>query len=199
MPTVLVCASDAGTRARLAREVGAVRGVTRVVTVGSAGEALSRVVMERPTLTLLEAGGDPAEDEQVDGAAVLARLLDVQPSAAVVMIAPVGHTDPVAESVAAGALGYVHEDASREQLVRAVSQGLAHASVRPPSVPIPLTPRELAVLEGMSRGLSNPEIGAELFLAAETVKSHAKRLLHKLGALDRAHAVALAFRQGLLR
>jgi len=198
MPTVLVCASDAGTRERLAREVGAVRGVTRVVTVGTAEEALSRVVMERPSLTLLEAGGRP-EDEQVDGAAVLARLLDVQPSAAVVMIAPVGHTDPVAESVAAGALGYVHEDASREQLVRAVSQGLAHASLRPPTAPIPLTPRELAVLEGMSRGLSNPEIGAELFLAAETVKSHAKRLLHKLGALDRAHAVALAFRQGLLR
>ena len=194
MSTVLVCAGDAGTRERLGRSVQQVHGVTRVITVDSAQEALARVVMERPTLTLLEADG-----AQVDGAAILPKLLEAQPSANVVMIAPAGHTDPVAEAVASGAIGYVHEDASREQLVHVVAQGIARASLRPPSGPTTLTPRELAVLEGMSRGLSNPEIGAELFLAAETVKSHAKRLLHKLGALDRAHAVALAFRQGLLR
>lgn len=194
MSTVLVCAGDAGTRARLGQGVREVHGVTRVVTAASAEEALVRVVMERPSLTLLEARG-----ADLDGAAILPKVLEAQPSANVVMIAPAGHSDPVAEAVAAGAIGYLHEDASREQLVHVVSQGLARAGLRPPTGPTPLTPRELAVLEGMSRGLSNPEIGAELFLAAETVKTHAKRLLHKLGAIDRAHAVALAFRQGLLR
>ncbi|GFH78568.1 hypothetical protein Sgou_32380 [Streptomyces gougerotii] len=60
-----------------------------------------------------------------------------------------------------------------------------------------LTAREIQVLEGMSHGRSNAEIGRELFLSEDTVKTHARRLFKKLGASDRAHAVALGFRWGL--
>ena len=62
----------------------------------------------------------------------------------------------------------------------------------------PLTERELEVLHGMSNGRSNQEIGRQLFLSLDTVKTHARRLYSKLGAQDRAHAVALGLRQGLL-
>jgi DNA-binding NarL/FixJ family response regulator len=55
------------------------------------------------------------------------------------------------------------------------------------------------VLAGMSRGRSNGEIGKELFLSEDTVKTHARRLFRKLGAADRAHAVAIGFRAGLVR
>ncbi len=62
-----------------------------------------------------------------------------------------------------------------------------------------LTAREIQVLEGMSHGRSNAEIGRELFLSEDTVEAHARRLFKKLGASDRAHAVALGFRWGLVR
>jgi len=61
-----------------------------------------------------------------------------------------------------------------------------------------LTERELQVLRGMSDGMSNAEIGRELFVSEDTVKTHARRLFRKLGARDRAHAVASGFRLGLV-
>ncbi len=55
------------------------------------------------------------------------------------------------------------------------------------------------MLLGMTEGLSNSEIAAALTLAEDTVKTHARRLFRKLGAGDRADAVARGFRQGILR
>ncbi|GGJ99218.1 hypothetical protein GCM10010123_31440 [Pilimelia anulata] len=61
-----------------------------------------------------------------------------------------------------------------------------------------LTEREMQVLRGMADGKSNAEIGRELFVSEDTVKTHARRLFRKLGARDRAHAVAAGFRAGLV-
>lgn len=62
----------------------------------------------------------------------------------------------------------------------------------------PLTERELQVLRGMADGRSNAEIGRDLYVSEDTVKTHARRLFRKLGARDRAHAVAVGFRNGVL-
>ena len=67
---------------------------------------------------------------------------------------------------------------------------------RPVRVRPSLTERELQVLRGMADGKSNAEIGRELFVSEDTVKTHARRLFRKLGARDRAHAVASGFRAG---
>ena len=74
-----------------------------------------------------------------------------------------------------------------------------HAEVIPlrASEPEP-TRREIEVLNLISDGLVNREIGKRLFLSEETVKSHVRALLTKLGARSRAHAVAVAFRRGLI-
>ena len=61
-----------------------------------------------------------------------------------------------------------------------------------------LTAREQSVLIGMSRGLTNMQIGLELYLAEDTVKCYARRMFRKLGARDRANAVHLGWRLGLL-
>lgn len=61
-----------------------------------------------------------------------------------------------------------------------------------------LTERELQVLRGMADGRSNAEIGRELYVSEDTVKTHARRLFRKLGARDRAHAVSVGFRIGAL-
>jgi DNA-binding NarL/FixJ family response regulator len=60
------------------------------------------------------------------------------------------------------------------------------------------TMRETVVLQLISDGLVNREIGERLFLSEETVKSHVRHLLAKLQARSRAHAVAVGFRRGLI-
>jgi len=60
------------------------------------------------------------------------------------------------------------------------------------------TAREIEVLQLISEGLVNRDIGKMLFLSEETVKSHVRHLLAKLQARSRAHAVAVGFRRGLL-
>jgi DNA-binding NarL/FixJ family response regulator len=69
-----------------------------------------------------------------------------------------------------------------------------HAEVRHAT----LTERELQVLQGMAEGKSNAEIGRDLYVSEDTVKTHARRLFRKLKARDRAHAVAVGFRAGTL-
>jgi DNA-binding NarL/FixJ family response regulator len=72
------------------------------------------------------------------------------------------------------------------------------ADAQPATRRLTLTERELQVLRGMADGKSNAEIGRELFVSEDTVKTHARRLFRKLGARDRAHAVAAGFRAGLV-
>ncbi len=63
---------------------------------------------------------------------------------------------------------------------------------------LPLSHREFEVLQWVSLGLTNPEIGTKLYLAPSTVKAYLGRVLEKLGAADRTHAVALAIWRGIL-
>jgi DNA-binding NarL/FixJ family response regulator len=64
---------------------------------------------------------------------------------------------------------------------------------------VAITEREFQVLRGMSEGKSNAAIGRDLYLSEDTVKTHARRVYSKIGAKDRAHAVLLALRHGILR
>ena len=72
------------------------------------------------------------------------------------------------------------------------------STVRQPA-PVALSMREMQVLTGMSQGKSNAEIGRELYLSEDTIKTHARRLFRKLGAKDRAEAVATGFRRGIMQ
>jgi DNA-binding CsgD family transcriptional regulator len=62
-----------------------------------------------------------------------------------------------------------------------------------------LTPRELEVLALAAEGMPNDEIGRELGLSVETVRTHLHRVYRKFGVGSRAHAVSQAFRTGQLR
>jgi DNA-binding NarL/FixJ family response regulator len=91
--------------------------------------------------------------------------------------------------------------AQRADAVIDADPGLHEARMVPVGRPVRsvmLTERELQVLRGMADGRSNAEIGRDLFVSEDTVKTHARRLFRKLGARDRAHAVAAGFRQGLV-
>lgn len=119
----------------------------------------------------------------------------------------------------AGASGFLLKSAQAEEIVRAVrevhegsmlfsptvTQRLVEAYVRtpPPVEGVPealgaLTERELDVVSGIARGLSNAEIGAELFLGETTVKAHVSHILGKLGLRDRVQVVVLAYESGFV-
>ena len=120
----------------------------------------------------------------------------------------------VVEATLAGADAVVNFDVSPEELLRAVDAVLAGGTVLSPAqarllavaarsaaaaLPVPtLTPRERAILESAERGESVKQTARALGIAPKTVENLQSRLFRKLGASNRAHAVLLAHRFGLL-
>jgi DNA-binding NarL/FixJ family response regulator len=88
-------------------------------------------------------------------------------------------------------------EVTRRLVDRFVSGSRPGARPRAPELD-DLTARELEVLELIARGLSNAEIGAELYVSDGTVKTHVTRILSKLGLRDRVQAVVLAYESGLV-
>jgi DNA-binding NarL/FixJ family response regulator len=204
MTTVLVCDDAPLARENVRRAVASVPGVERVSAAGSGEEVLARYPLERPNLVLMD-----VRMPGMGGVEATRRLLSAHPNAVVVMLTMGEDAEGVAAGVALGARGYLPKDASREETATVIGLALTPARVAPalpsqPGWPRPasdapiLTEREIEVLDGMSRGQSNAQIGAELFLSEDTIKTHARRLFRKMGAADRAQAVALGFRWGLL-
>ena len=202
MTTVLICDDHRRFRDQLRRHVAAVPGVDRVATADTSAEAFSRYAAERPELVLLDVAMP-----DLGGPETARRLVAAHPGANVVMLAGSNDHERLAEALAGGARGYLTKDVSVEELCAALAH-VVDSGAQPrqravaaqaPAIDPPLTERERQVLDGMSRGKTNNEIGRELFLSEDTVKTHARRLFRKLGVNDRAQAVALGFRSGLVR
>jgi len=107
---------------------------------------------------------------------------------------------PVTNAQPGGATGqYGHVGAGNHVGAGAVGPTTAGpTNAGPGTRRLSLTERELQVLRRMADGKSNAEIGRELYVSEDTVKTHARRLFRKLGVNDRAQAVALGFRRGLV-
>ena len=128
----------------------------------------------------------------------------------------------ILRAVEAGAIGYLLKDSPREDIIKAVLSAAVGRSALSPAVttrlvgvargtgrgadgspcraeaPVSLSPRERQVLQAASRGLSNNQIGAELYITEATVKTHLLRAYAKLGVDSRTAAVTEALRRGLL-
>ena len=124
----------------------------------------------------------------------------------------------VYDALRAGASGFLLKDVTADRLVEAVRAVADGSLLLGPTVtrrlvedfttrtPVPtarkgladLTPRELEILRAVARGLSNAEIGAELWIAEPTVKSHVSEALRKLGCRDRVQLVIAAYESGLV-
>lgn len=103
----------------------------------------------------------------------------------------------------AGASAYVARTAAADLLMRAVRAALAQESFVDPAVPPPgsrgkLTRRQREILQLLANGESTTVAARELGLSEETVKTHTKNALARLGARNRTHAVAIALREALI-
>jgi DNA-binding NarL/FixJ family response regulator len=183
-----------------------------VVAEASNGrDAVAQAARFRPDVILMD-----IRMPEMDGLEATRRILATDTDARVLVLTTFDLDDYVFEALRAGASGFVLKDEPPEQLlgaVRTVAAGEAllspsvtrrvirrFATVRrqaPPAAVADLTPRELEVLRLITRGLSNAEIGAELFISDTTVKTHVTRLLQKLDLRDRAQAIVLAYQTGL--
>ena len=205
---MLICDDHRIVREGLRVFVETVRGVRRVDTAASGEEVLARYPQERPDLVLMD-----VRMPGIGGLETVRRLILDYPDAKLIMLTAADDREQVAAAVSHGARGYLLKDVSQEELCTAVANALAGDDLVAPSLRralsapqagragpavTRLTERELQVLTGMSKGLSNNQIGRELFLSEDTIKTHARRLYRKLEVNDRAQAVALGFRRGLV-
>jgi DNA-binding NarL/FixJ family response regulator len=208
MTTVLICDDHRIVREGLRQFVAGVPGVDKVETAASGEEVLARYPHEHPDLVLMD-----VRMPGLGGLETTRRLVAQYPEAKVIMLTAADDRDQVAAAVSSGARGYLLKDVSHEELCAAVAHALDGIDLVEPSLrralatretvrstppQAQLTERELQVLTGMSQGKSNSAIGRELYLSEDTVKTHARRLFRKLGVNDRAQAVALGFRRGLV-
>ncbi|MDM7832739.1 response regulator transcription factor [Cellulomonas edaphi] len=222
MAGVVVCHGSTVVRERLVVTSIGVPTLSPVRAAASVDELLAHARRIPPTIVLLDAHiPAPGANEAIR------RLRAVAPQAAVVLLAASDDTVALDRALALGARGFLAPDVGRPELSAVAAHVLAspllpagarpvrevpHPAVPPladsaPSTPptaaepsaVVLTKREIEVLVGMSNGRSNAQIGQELFLSEDTVKTHARRLFRKLGASDRAQAVAIGLRGGLIR
>jgi len=144
----------------------------------------------------------------LDGVAATERIVAAG-AAAVLILTTYDSDGDIVRALAAGATGYLLKDAPRDELTRAVRGAARGETVLAAPVaarladrvrvPRPaLTPRELDVLRRVAAGMSNPDIGRELFIGEATVKSHVTHIFEKLGVNDRTAAVTAAIAAGIL-
>jgi DNA-binding NarL/FixJ family response regulator len=197
MTTALVCDERRTVRELLLTMMSPVESVGSVESVASGDELLARYGREPADVVLVG-----TQRALTSGVETVRQLLTAHPDAAVIVFGSPDDTPSITAAISAGARGFLRWDATTPELLLAMSDTMASGAPQPsrlgsdggPS----LTDRELQVLQGMSRGRSNGEIGEELFLSEDTIKTHARRLFKKLGARDRAHAVAVGFRHGFV-
>ena len=194
MTSVLIVDDAPAVRDNLRRLVTGLPGVASVSLASSGDEAIARCTAERPDLVLLD-----VRMPGMNGLECARRLLHFDPAVRIVMLTAGDDPQAVATAVANGAAGYISKDATRLEMGLAIHHvGGGDRPHDPPPPQFRWSGRETQVLAGMSRGMSNGEIGRELYLSEDTIKTHARRLFRKLRASDRAQAVAVGLRAGLI-
>ena len=219
MIRVLLADDDALLRAGVAVVLGSAADIT---VVGEAADGVRAVELCRelaPDVVLMD-----VRMPGIDGIEATARIVAAGLAASVLVLTTFQNDDYVWRALRAGASGFLLKRASPERLidaVRTVASGdtlldpsvtrslVEHFVVRGTAGPADpasadrarldrLTSREVQVLGLIAEGLSNEQIAELLVIAESTAKTHVKRILQKIDARDRAQAVVLAYRAGLM-
>ncbi|WP_344140045.1 response regulator transcription factor [Luedemannella flava] len=212
---VLLADDDALLRAGVAVVLGS---TDDIVVVGEAADGLDAVRLCReltPDVVLMD-----VRMPGIDGIEATRRVVATGSAARVLVLTTFRDDEYVWGALRAGASGFLLKRSSPERLIDAVrtlaagdalidptvtrdlvAQFVARVPVAAPERALldQLTDREAQVLRLIAEGRSNEEIAELLVIAESTAKTHVKRILAKIGARDRAQAVVLAYRGGLVR
>ncbi len=184
-----------------------------VAEAGDGHQAVAAAARHRPDVVLMD-----VRMPGLDGIAATRRIDDLPGrSPAVLILTTFASDDHLLDALRAGARGFVLKRAEPAEIAHAVRTVAGGGSLVVPAAVrdllagerrattalapamARLTPREQDVLRLLGTGLSNGEIGAELFLGTQTVKTHVAAILAKLGCRDRTQAVIAAYDSGFLR
>jgi DNA-binding NarL/FixJ family response regulator len=186
-------------------------GIEVVAEAEDGAEAIEKAARFDPNVVLMD-----IRMPKLDGLEATRRILAADPAARILILTTFDLDEYIYEALRAGASGFVLKDDPPEQLIAAIRTVAAGDALLSPTVTkrvikqfteIPrhdaptavdeLTDRELDVFRLIAKGLSNGEIGRELYISDTTVKTHVTRVFQKLGVRDRVQAVVLAYRAGL--
>jgi DNA-binding NarL/FixJ family response regulator len=210
---VVIADDQASVREGLVLLLGGLPGI-EVVGAAADGEQALRVVAERnPDAILLD-----LHMPVLDGIGATRRLAAEHPEVAVVVLTTFADDSSVLDALHAGARSYLTKDADHTEIAKALQAAAGGLSVFDPRVhatllaataasarpepaaappPDGLTDREAEILGLIARGMTNPEIAAQLFLSNHTIKTHISRIFAKTGSRDRAAAIGYAHRHNI--
>jgi DNA-binding NarL/FixJ family response regulator len=166
-------------------------------------EAIRKYAEHRPDVTLM--------DLRLPGLSGIDAMIAIRAEfaeARVIMLTTFEGDVEIQRALAAGARGYALKNMPPDDLVEMIRQVHAGKKRVPAAVAASiaehmgeeqLTAREIEVLQHVVAGHRNRDIGEKLFISEETVKTHLKHIMDKLGARDRTQAVAVAVRRGIIR
>lgn len=186
-----------------------VDGLDVVGEAGSGQAALDAAAQLAPNVVLMD-----IRMPDLDGIETTRLLKETNPEVMVVMLTTFDDRDYVKSAMDAGASGYLLKTADADEIAAAVRTAYAGKVALDPGAALALvesmqegeriesfdlSERELEVLTVLCEGKSNREIGAALHISPLTVKTHLQSIFQKLSAADRAQAVAIALRSGLVK
>jgi DNA-binding NarL/FixJ family response regulator len=175
-------------------------------------EAVEKAGRFQPSVVLMD-----IRMPELDGLEASRRILAADPGARILILTTFDLDEYVFEALRIGASGFVLKDEPPEQLIAAIRTVAAGDSLlsptitkrvieqftrlprqTPPAALEELTEREREIFLLIAKGLSNAEIGRELFISETTVKTHVTHVFQKLDVRDRVQAVVLAYQTGLV-
>ncbi|MCG7466751.1 response regulator transcription factor [Corynebacterium sp. ACRPE] len=213
---VLLADDQAMLVAALSTILNAQDDIEVVATANTGSEAVTAALSHRTDVAILD-----IRMPGMDGIAAAQAILSRVPECRIIMLTTFNEEELVAQSIAAGAHGFLLKDADPEVLVGAVRDVAKGESVLASQVTGPVleayrtaltrgqlsaqerqglslvTRREMEVLSLIARGATNSEIAAEMVIAETTVKTHVSSLMSKLAARDRVAMVLVAQRAGI--
>jgi len=189
-------------RQGIAGLVGCESDMEVVAEAANGREAVEAFRKHRPDVTLMD-----LQMPEMNGLDAIGAIRAEFPDARIVVLTTYAGDVQIVRALKAGARGYLLKGLLRKELLETIRAVHAGHKRLPPEVAgeiaehatdDALTSREIDILKRIAHGNGNKEIGAQLSLTEETIKSHVKNILAKLGAHDRTHAVTIGLKRGII-
>lgn len=201
--TILLADDHTVVRAGLKAILGFEKDFLIVGEAANGIEAVKKAKELKPSVVIMD-----LMMPKLNGADATAQIVSALPQTRILILTTYGSAEDISRALDAGATGALMKTASNDQLANAIRKVAAGGKVlsteiaksiklNPPVTD--LTPRQLEILQSVTRGLTNEDIAQQFGITASGVKQHLSAIFAKLGAASRSEAVAIALRKHLLK